>query len=157
MTYAVVSFRKVWRKSESSMHMVNPVYVKSRASRWNPFSSTLQCDRLQHDSPVAYVIAQKYIFPPSSHCTLIPARKISARSCRRVPLQHKGYMTSFRMTIKCFPSPPVSCTSDGRPTSSYKNIKLFTLSLSLSLAQVIPAVPCICRWKLDRSLTSAYW
>jgi hypothetical protein len=41
--------------------------------------NTLEPDRLHHDRPAAYVIAQQYSPPPSFHCSFIPAMENSTR------------------------------------------------------------------------------
>ena len=60
MTYVVVSFQKVWCKSELSIHMENYMCVCTRESNWNPISRTLEPDWPQHDSPAPCVIIQHF-------------------------------------------------------------------------------------------------
>jgi hypothetical protein len=67
-TYAVLTFRKVWRKpilrkSELSYRWSNlyvRMHVCSRESNLNPHSNTLEPDRPQHVRPAASVTAQQY-------------------------------------------------------------------------------------------------
>jgi len=58
-TYVIVTFWKVWCKSEMSIHMVNytPMYVYARKSSWSPHSNTLEPEWPQHDCPIISVIS----------------------------------------------------------------------------------------------------
>ena len=72
------------------------IYVYTREYGWNPNSNTMEPDRPQHDSPIAYVIAQQHF--PSTFLSLL-SLSCKGKSCARVQNIVVSYIYFFLKLI----------------------------------------------------------
>jgi hypothetical protein len=85
-SYAIVKFRKVWRKSELSIHMLGSSCVYTQDSSLPPQSNTLEIGRPQRDRSAAPHYSSTAIV-----CVVISTRKSSARFLKMILFRFISY------------------------------------------------------------------